>query len=35
MFEQQGLLGEKAGSRHGNFSKIGQKGPVGAAHSAH
>lgn len=35
MFEQQGLLGEKVGSRHGNFSKMGQKGPVGATNSAH
>ena len=35
MFEQQGLLGEKAGSRHENFSKMGQKGPVGATLSTH
>ena len=35
MFEQQGLLGEKAGSRHGNFSKMEQKGPVGATSFAH
>ena len=35
MFEQQGLLSEKVGSRHENFSKMGQKGPVGATLSAH